>query len=287
MIFINIGIDIGGSHIGMGLVDENIIIKERKDIYYASNTFTPEVIFEVINDFINEYEEDVETIGIGIPGFATDTFINYTCNLPLKDFEVTDYIKTKLPIYISNDANCATIAEYEFADHKMYSNYILVTVGTGIGAGIILNGNLYTGSTGASGEIGHMVIDKDGLLCKCGRRGCFEKYASVSALLKTTGAENLNEVFYLSEKNNNIQNVLDNYIENLSEGLANVVNMYDPEMLVIGGSLSEFSDEIIYKLKSKIFPKLYNKDAHELSIKAASLKNDAGIIGASILSKYL
>ena len=287
MIFINIGIDIGGSHVSMGLVDDEYKIHHRKDIFYTAETFEPEILFEVINDFMQENEGDVESIGIGIPGFATDTFINYACNLQLKNFEVTDFIRTSIPIYISNDANCATIAEYELVDHKMFSNYIFVTVGTGIGAGIILNGSLYTGSTGVAGEIGHMVIDKDGIPCKCGRRGCFEKYASVSALLKSTGAENLKEVFYLSEKNNNIQNVLDNYIENLSEGIANVVNMYDPEMLVIGGGLSEFSDEFLYKLKSKIYSKLYNKDAHELSIKSATMLNDAGIIGASILNKYL
>ena len=279
MIFINIGIDIGGSHVGMGLVDEDNMVINKKEIYYTSDTFNAEIIFREINDFIEENEAYVETIGIGIPGFATDTLINYTCNLPLKDFEITDYIKSKSPIYVSNDANCAAIAEYEIADHKMFSNYIFVTIGTGIGAGIILNGNLYTGSTGIAGEIGHMVIDKNGISCKCGRKGCFEKYASVSALLKETGAEDLKEVFYLSEKNNNIQNVLNNYIENLSEGLANVVNIYDPEMLVIGGGLSEFADEFMYKLKTKIFAKLYNKDAHELSIKATNMENDAGIIG--------
>ena len=287
MIFINIGIDIGGSHVGMGLIDDENVIQARKDIHYTEGTFIPEVFFEVINGFVREYEDEAESIGIGIPGFATDTLINYTCNLPLKDFEVTDFIKTKLPIYISNDANCATIAEYEIADHKMFSNYILVTIGTGIGAGIILNGALYTGSTGVAGEIGHMVIEKDGLPCKCGRKGCFEKYASISALLKMTEAENLKEVFYLSEKNSSIQNVLESYIDNLSEGLANVVNMYDPEMLVIGGGLSDYADEFMYKLKSKLFAKLYNKETHNLTVKVASLKNDAGIIGASILSKYL
>lgn len=287
MIFINIGIDIGGSHVGMGLVDDENIIQVRKDIHYTPGAFIPEIFFEVINNFIEEHEDEAESIGIGIPGFATDTLINYTCNIPLKNIEVTDYIKTKLPIYISNDANCATIAEYEVADHKMFSNYILVTIGTGIGSGIILNGALYTGSTGVAGEIGHMIIEKDGILCNCGRKGCFEKYASASALLKMTEVDNLKEVFYLSEKNSNIQNVLDKYLENLSEGLANVVNMYDPEMLVIGGGLSEYSEEFMYKLKPKIFSKLYNKDAHELSIKAASMRNDAGIIGASFLSKYL
>ena len=287
MIFINIGIDIGGSHVAMGLVDDDNQIVLRKDIHYTPGTFVPEVFFEVINSFIEEHEEEVESVGIGIPGFATDTFINYTCNLALKDFEVTDYIKTKRPIYISNDANCAAIAEYEVTDRKMFSNYILVTIGTGIGAGIILNGALYTGSTGIAGEVGHMVIEKDGILCKCGRRGCFEKYASVSALLKNTNLDSLEEIFYLSEKNEIIQKILDNYIENLSEGLANIINMYDPEMVVLGGGLSEYGDKILYKLKTVILPKLYNKHTYEFNIKFADMKNDAGIVGASKLCKYL
>lgn len=287
MIGINIGIDIGGKHIGMGLVNEDGKIVARKYLYYEKENFDIISSFEMINDFIEKYEDRAESIGMGIPGFATDTLIHYTCNLPIKDLEVTDYLKTKLPIYISNDANCATIAEYELIDRKMFSNYILVTIGTGIGSGIILNGTLYTGSTGVSGEIGHMVIDKDGIECSCGRRGCFEQYASISSLLKMTGTENLKEAFYLIEKNQNIQNVFDNYLENLSEGLANVINMYDPEMLVIGGGLSEYEDRFLYQLKSKLVSKIYNKFTYDFNLKVASLQNDAGIIGASMLSKYI
>lgn len=286
MVFINIGIDIGGRHTSIALIHDNQI-KVRKDMHYTLDTFVPEDLFRVINSFIEDYEDEIESIGIGIPGFATDTLINYTCNLPLVDFEVTDYIKTKLPIYISNDANCAAIAEYEIIDRKMFSNYIFVTIGTGIGSGIILNGSLYTGSTGVAGEIGHIVIEKDGLFCKCGRRGCFERYASVSALLERTNLDSLNEVFYLSEKNEKIQRVLDEYIENLAEGLANVINMYDPEMLVLGGGLSEYGDKILHKLKSMILPKIYNKYTYDFNIKFARLKNDAGIIGASKLYEYL
>lgn len=287
MSFINIGIDIGGSHASIGLVNGEGIIEVREDIYYSNNTFNEDEVFYVINDFIDRYSEEAESIGIGIPGFSTDTFVNYTCNLNLNHIEITDYIKTKLPIYISNDANCAAIAEYEFKDHQMFSNYIFVTVGTGIGAGIILNGNLYTGSTGVAGEIGHMVIEKEGLACKCGRKGCFEKYASISALLNMTNSENLKEVMYLIEKNHTMQNVFETYLENLSEGLANIINIYDPEMLVIGGGLSEYEEKFLYKLKSKIVPKLYNKYTYDINIKAAKLKNDAGIIGASMLHKYL
>lgn len=134
MILINIGIDIGGSHVGIGLINDDGEFEARKDLYYDKGRFNVEQSFEVINEFIEKYEDRAESVGIGIPGFATDTLINYTCNLPIKDLEVTDYLNTKLPLFISNDANCATIAEYELIDRKMFSNYVFVTVGTGIGS---------------------------------------------------------------------------------------------------------------------------------------------------------
>ncbi len=124
-------------------------------------------------------------------------------------------------------------------------------------------------------------------LVSVGRRGCFERYASISALKEMMGEENLEEIFYLADKNSKVQNVLDTYLESLSDGLANVINMYDPEMLVLGGGLSEFEEDFLYKLKSKIVAKIYNKKTYDFNIKIAELKNDAGIIGASMLEKYL
>ena len=120
-----------------------------------------------------------------------------------------------------------------------------------------------------------------------GRRGCFERYASISALKKMMGEENFEEIFYLADKNSKVQNVLDTYLESLSDGLANVINMYDPEILVLGGGLSEFEEDFLYKLKAKIVAKIYNKKTYDFNIKIAELKNDAGIIGASMLEKYL
>ena len=120
-----------------------------------------------------------------------------------------------------------------------------------------------------------------------GRRGCFERYASISALKKMMGEENLEEIFYLADKNSKVQNVLDTYLESLSDGLANVINMYDPEILVLGGGLSEFEEDFLYKLKAKIVAKIYNKKTYDFNIKIAELNNDAGIIGASMLDKYL
>lgn len=288
MIFINIGIDIGGKHVGMGIVDNEGNIIKKEVIDYTSEVVKIEDIFDPINAFINEnMNYDIESIGIGIPGISTDTLINYTCNLPLRDIEIRDYVKTHLPIYVSNDANCAAIAEYQITDGKLFSNYALVTFGTGIGAGIIINGALYNGTTGAAGEIGHMVIEKDGIPCKCGRRGCYEKYASVSALKRMTKLDDIKEVFYLSERNEVIQRVLDNYLENVAEGLANLINIYDVEMIVIGGSLSDYGEKFLPKLKTKVANKLYNQYTYDLNMKVTVLKNDAGIIGAALLEQYI
>ena len=120
-----------------------------------------------------------------------------------------------------------------------------------------------------------------------GRRGCFERYASISALKKMMGEANLEEIFYLSDKNSRVQNVLDTYLESLSDGLANVINMDDPEILVLSGGLYEFEEDFLYKLKAKIVAKIYNKKTYDFNIKIAELKNDAGIIGASMREKYL
>ncbi len=273
MININIGIDIGGNHVGIGVVDDSGEIIKKKIIDYNRDTITPTDIFKIINTFLNENKGvDIETIGIGIPGISTETHIDYTCNLPLTDVEIYDYVKTRVPIYVSNDANCATIAEYEVIDKKFYSNYALVTVGTGIGAGLILNGQLYSGTTGSAGEIGHMVIEKDGLPCRCGRRGCFEQYASVSALKRLTETDELEEIFYLSERNMSIQNVLGEYIKNLSVGMSNIINMYDVEVLVIGGSLAQYGDKFLSKLKSLIMSNIYNQYTYDLNIKTAKLR---------------
>lgn len=287
MIDINIGVDIGGNHIGIGIVDEKGEILKKEITDYDNEIVKAEEIFRILNTFLETNNTSkIESIGIGIPGIASGTHIDYTCNLPLSNIEIREYVKTKLPIYVSNDANCAAIAEYQVADNRFYNNYGLVTIGTGIGAGVILNGNLLEGSTGAAAELGHMIIEKDGLKCRCGRQGCFEQYASVTALRRKTNLDTLKEIFYLLERNEVIQNAFEEYLNDLAEGLANFINLYDLEMLVIGGSFSEYGYKYMMKLKSMILSKIYNKYTYELNMKPATLGNDAGIIGASFLKEY-
>lgn len=287
MILIYLGIDIGGNHTAIGFVDENCNIQNEKVILYNRDEITASHLYEQINAYIAENKnQKIESIGIGVPGIALNTKIIYTCNIPLTGTEVRDYIKTDLPIYVSNDAACAAIAEYQLIDKNAYSNYALVTIGTGIGAGIIINGKLYEGATGAAGEIGHTVIERNGILCKCGRKGCFEQYASITALKRMTNLDSLEEIFNAYEKDENIRIIFEEYLENLSIGLTNFINSFDIEMLVIGGGITAYSDRFISKLKEKILEKICNKKIIKFDIKTAVLKNNAGIIGAALLSKY-
>ncbi|MBQ9267610.1 MAG: ROK family protein [Clostridia bacterium] len=270
----------------MGLVDNDGRISYKKIVKLDETNRSEEGIFNCIREYVDEHAEKADSVGIGVPGIIRNNQIIYTANLPLQNVDVASYVGSRLPLYVGNDASCATIAEYHFIDKKMYSNYALVTIGTGIGAGIILNGNLYNGSTGAAGEVGHMVIDKDGIQCNCGRRGCYEKYGSISSLLKKTNTESLKEFFYLLDRNENIGKVFDEYLENVAEGLANIINLYDLEMLVIGGGIAWFSDKFIHTLKSKVASKILNRYTYDLNMRCAELGNDAGIIGASLLSQY-
>lgn len=270
----------------MGVVnnDGKII---NKEIYNYASLKAEDVIFDKINEYVSKNSKNVKSIGIGVPGIVRDNKIIYTCNLPLENINVKKYIKTDLPIYLGNDAVCATIAEYHYIDNRKHDNYLLMTIGTGVGAGIIINKKVYLGKSGAAGEIGHMVIERDGIKCNCGRKGCFEKYVSVKKLLKDTGTESLKEFFYIVERNENVANMFDKYLNDLAEGIANAINAFDVDVVVIGGSISWFGDKYIHILRAKVEEKIYNDYTYKVNIKCAKLGNDAGIIGASLLSKYI
>ncbi len=280
------GIDIGGRHIGMALVEENGKIIEKEIVNYKEDK-TEKFILEKINSYVSLYEGKVSAIGIGVPGIIKDNKIVYTCNLSLKDSYFVKKIHTRAPVYLANDALCATLAEYQLVDGCKYDNYALMTVGTGIGAGLIFHKQIYEGRNGYAGEIGHTVIKKNGIACNCGRRGCFEKYASVTKLLQSAKVDTLREFFYLAERNRYIAGIFDEYLEDLAEGIANFIMISDIDMLVIGGSLAWFGDKFYYILRAKIAQRLFNRDTQDVKMKFAKLGNDAGLIGAALLPNWL
>ena len=266
----------------MAMVDENGKVYEKEIVNFANDN-SSKYIIKKISEYIKAREDRVNFVGIGIPGIIKNNRIVYTCNLSLEDPNFVKKIHTTLPIKLANDALCATLAEYKIIDKCKYTNYALVTLGTGIGSGLIFNGKVYEGKNGYAGELGHIVIKKGGIQCNCGRKGCFEKYASVSRLLEITKTKSLGELFTSMDSSPELAKVFDEYLDDLAEGLANFIMINDVDMLVIGGSIAWFGDRFYYVLRGKIASRLFNRETNDVKLKFAKLGNDAGLIGASFL----
>lgn len=297
-----IGVDVGGSHIGLGLVnkDGKLILKAEKDydkIQEDMSNIVLETIIELINKIIDNNDvkkEEIESIGIAFPGTVSETTVIKAENLGIDDFEVVKKLKKHfdVPIHLENDAKCAAIAEKEFGSLKNYEDAIFLIIGTGVGGAVYLNGKLLRPKRYSGFEVGHTVINKDGIKCSCGRRGCFEVYSSMRRLKEKISKEfNLNTIdgikireFIKENKDNKkLNEILDEYTQNLEIGIANLINIFEPQAISIGGSFGHY-DMLLKRLQDKINEKteLYNKEQTP-KIVIAELKNDAGMIGAAMI----
>lgn len=299
-----IGIDIGGSHVAIGLINENgkIIAKEDKDLNndLQSKDYCKKLvdtIIELISKILEENKIDIKgikLIGIAIPGTVSDTHIIKAKNLHIKDFNIVSEINKyfNIPIVLRNDAKCAAIAEKEYGSLKKYDDAVFLTIGTGIGGAVYLGGKLLKPKKYEGFEIGHMVIKKDGIKCNCGRKGCFEKYASIKTFKdriqskfnkkNLTGRE-INKLLTDKYYQKEAEEVINEYIDDLSIGLANLINIFEPEVISIGGGFVHFKDILLEKLINKLNKEdmLFNNQAVPKII-TAKLKNDAGIVGSVI-----
>lgn len=300
-----IGIDLGGSHIAIGVVDNQgrIIEKQEKRLLKKDKENIKKVIEEYIVQTVERFEKEykITEIGIAIPGTVANGMIIKSVNLGIENYNIVDKLNEKLnyKIKIKNDAKCAAIAENEYGSLKKYKRAVFVTLGTGIGGAVIINNELLDTGKLPGCEIGHMVVENDGVLCNCGRKGCFEKYASMKVFKnnlrkelnldeKTSGKDLLN-ILRESSKNKEskkykvIQKVIDKYINYLALGLANLINIFEPEAIGIGGSFVYFEEELLGRLKEKLLEKnmLFNP-RENIVIETAILGNDAGIIGSTI-----
>ena len=292
-----IGIDLGGSHIAIGVIDDKgyivekiekrLLSKDKKNIKETIENY----IIKNTNELVLKYK--IKEIGIAVPGTIKDGIILKSVNLGVSNYNIIDNLQKKinLPIKIRNDAKCAAIAENKIGALKDYSRSVFLTLGTGIGGAVIINKKLLDTGELPGCEFGHIIIQKDGLKCNCGKNGCFEKYASMKALKtnlrqvlgvdeKTRGQELL-DIIRKNPDNEVLNKVVDEYIEYLSIGLSNLINIFEPEAIGIGGSFVYFSDVLLDKLIKNIIKKqyLFNK-REKLIIIPAALGNDAGIIGA-------
>ena len=301
-----IGIDLGGSHIAIGVIDKNgqiiekfekrLLEKEKKNIKKSIEDY----IVENTNNLIEKYK--ITEMGIAIPGTISNGVIVKSVNLGLENYNIVEELKEKINITIKsqNDAKCAAIAESKYGCLKEYKRSIFLTLGTGIGGAVIIDGKLLDTGNVPGCEFGHMIIEKNGIQCNCGKKGCFERYASMKAFKnnlrkalgvdETTRGQELLDIIRKSEdntkeqeneKNKEIKIVIDEFIDNLSIGISNLINIFEPEAIGIGGSFVYFEDVLLEKLKANIQEKNYLFNEREkLIILPAVLGNDAGIIGS-------
>lgn len=298
-----IGIDLGGSHIGVGLITNGeIIYKIEKDLQKdeKGKENIIELIKKIVNTMIKQNNiklKDLEVIGIACPGVVEDGIVRKSENLNIKEINFREELGKEyknVKINVENDAKCAALAEKRYGVLKKYDNAIMLTIGTGIGGAVFYNGKMLKGKNSSAFEVGHMIINKNGKKCSCNSKGCFEAYASIGSLRKEvkeklklkkelTGIELL-EMLKLSNENTILEEILEEYIENLSIGISSISNIFEPEVIVLGGSIVYYRDIILEKLNHKLKKEEYIFNKKEVPrIIMAELNNDAGMIGATIL----
>ncbi len=307
-----VGIDLGGTFIKGGIVDDlgNIICTEKVPTESSGGeavvTANIARLVDIVIDKAGLTKDDVEGIGMGVPGMIDSEkgVVLLSNNLRWYDFHIADEVSalTGLKVKIANDANVAILAEVKFGAAKNRKNVIMLTLGTGVGGGIVANGELYEGNLSVGAELGHMVINKLGEPCTCGRRGCLEAHASATALIRKTcramqkhkdskmwdtytpetvtgkaAFEYMNIDKYAKE-------VVDEYIDDLASGITNLVNIFRPEVVLLGGGVCAEGDNLILPLQRKVNDEMFAGNAGpESKILIATLGNTAGTLGAASL----
>ncbi|MFU0800164.1 MAG: ROK family protein [Xylanivirga thermophila] len=311
-----VGVDLGGTNIGAGVVDENGRILHKDEIPTGVGRPYQEIIKDM-GDLIKKViknagyvVDDIVSIGIGSPGVADKekAFIVYANNLYWKHIPVGEELRkyVNLPVYIDNDANVAGLAEAVCGACQGYRNSVTITLGTGVGSGIIIDGKPYSGSHGAGAELGHMIVSVDGIECTCGNKGCFERYTSATALIREgkeaakTHPESLIAKTVKGDLDKiNAKVVIDaakagdeeglkifrRYIHYLTMGIITIINIFDPDIIAIGGGVSRAGDFLLDALNKEVEEHIFYKDLPHAKLCISELGNDAGIIGAAMLGK--
>ncbi|MGY3724882.1 glucokinase [Granulicatella balaenopterae] len=300
-----LGIDIGGTAVKLGLVRSNGEITNSGTYSVNFDHYkTPiiDTVLKSLESFIHENTIDLSTIkGIGVSatgqidvhnGIVAGTagHINNWVGTPLKDILQETY---HLPVLVENDANCAVIGEHWLGDAANYSNVVMLTIGTGVGGGIIINNHLLSGQMGIAGELGHFPLNAHGKPCYCGNIGCYEQYASTTALVADV-KETLNNdphinlekingkyIFTQLQKGNpTISVIVEQWIDNIARGIVGLIHIFNPEAIIIGGGVSQQEELFISPLREKILELTMPCFKKNLIITKASLGNNAGLCGA-------
>lgn len=306
-----IGIDLGGTNIACGLVDETgkIIVQSSTptDATRQADDIA-EDIARIAAELIKNAglkSSDIKSVGIGCPGAVDDKsgMVVLCNNIKMRNYPLAKFIYSKLdiPVHLINDADAAAYGEYSVNGNGCNS-FVFITLGTGVGGGIILNGKLYNGFNGAGGELGHMTLVHDGEKCSCGKAGCWEAYASVTALIRQTkaameknpkslmnkiaqreGKVNGKTAFEAAKQGDKAgHDVVYHYLRYIADGIVSIINIFQPEKLVIGGGISKEGDYMLKPIDEFVKMYEYNQLLPRARVEIATLHNDAGIIGAAL-----
>jgi len=314
-----IGIDLGGTNIAAGLVNEEFKIVAKNSVPTGVERGADAIVNDIVSLCRGLAESqgltlsDIEAIGVASPGIANhdDGVVEYSCNLPFRHFPICRMIREKTGVenvHVENDANAAAWGEAVAGAARGTKKSLMITLGTGVGGGIIIDGKVYSGFNYAGGELGHVVIEKDGAPCNCGRRGCWEAYSSATGLIRMTkekmkecedagiptlmtelaaerGKVSGRTAFDAMRKGDKAgTEVVEKYVSYLATGLTNMVNIFQPEVLSIGGGVSNEKDNLLNPLIPLVRKEQYGGTLAPLTrICVAELGNDAGIIGAAFL----
>ncbi len=316
-----LGVDLGGTNIVVGIVDETGAIVAKA----STPTSLPRPDREVVDSILilakkvladnGKTLDDIEWVGVGCPGSVDlDTgIVTYSNNLNWFNTPLKNWLRAGLgkDVYLDNDANAAAYGEYLAGAAKGANTCVMITLGTGVGGGIIIDGKVYRGFNYAGAELGHIVIEKDGRQCSCGRRGCWEAYSSATGLVNITkdrvleakAAGRESSIFamigddlskisartaFTAQKEGDAlgAEIVDEYISYLACGIVNVINIFQPNVLSIGGGVCNEGENLTRPLLEKVFAETYSREGTpRTEIKIAALGNDAGIIGAAVLGK--
>lgn len=309
-----VGIDVGGTNLVAGLVDETGTIVHKSTCPVNRDWTAEQLTRQLAKLSLQAAEEagcplsELQAAGVGLPGLVNNKtgVVVKTTNMPFYNTPFREMFQEdlKIPVYLGNDADCAAVGEYWAGSAKGCDPAVVVTLGTGIGSGMVKGGKLYTGFGGAGMEAGHMIIQPNGVRCGCGNLGCWEQYGSATALIRLTREEmeySRDSLLWelcggdtrklegrttfqaVRQGDATARKALDRYLEGLSMGLINMVNVLFPEIVCLGGGISNADDDLLLNpLRELVHRGSFDKN-HLPRVEKASLGNDAGVVGAAML----
>lgn len=309
-----LGIDIGGMSVKAGIITDDGKMVAKKTVETSAKGRTDDFIADMaklaeeVTAEAGLCKSQISGVGMGVPGTVnTDTgVVTYACNIGFRNTPLAERFKELFGVSpkLANDADAAALGEVKFGAGNNANDALMITLGTGVGTGIIINGKIFSGRHGMGGESGHTVIVVDGELCGCGRRGCFEAYASATALIRQTekAAEKYpdSEIAAIIARDGKVsgttafraykagdaagKEVVENYVKYIGEGTANLVNIFRPEIILVGGGVSNEGEYFIEMIENYVNANTYGRELNsEITVRKAALGNDAGIFGAAAL----